>query len=111
MKIAVDPRDVFGTLKPPPELQPLVAKGAAGGISLFLNNLITLIYEVAAILVVFMLLWGGLEWILSGGDKEKVEGARKRIVNALIGLAILAVAFAILKVFGVFTGFETFFKT
>ncbi len=111
MKIAVDPRGVFGTLKPPPELQPLVSKGAAGGISLFLNNLITLIYEIAAILVVFMLLWGGLEWILSGGDKEKVGEARKRIVNALIGLAILAVAFAILQVFGIFTGFETFFKT
>ncbi len=108
---AKTPKDIFGEITPPKELEPLIGKGGqgAGGISLFLNNLITLIYEIAAILVVFMLLWGGLEWILSGGDKEKVGEARKRIVNALIGLGLLAVAFAILKVFGIFTGFTTFF--
>ncbi len=106
------PKEIFGEIKPPEELQPLVDKGGqgAGGISLFLNNLITLIYEVAIVLVVFMFLWGALEWLISGGDKEKVAEARKRIVNALIGLALLAVAFAILKVFGIFTGFTTFFN-
>ncbi len=113
MKIAADPKDIFGTITPPQELQPLINQGGqgGGGISLFLNNLIILIYEVAIVLVFFMFLWGAVEWLISGGDKEKVAEARKRIVNALIGLLLLAVAFAILKVFGIFTGFTTFFKT
>lgn len=112
MKIAVTPREIFGEITPPSELQPLIAKGGqgAGGISAFLNNTITLIYEIAAIAVVVMLIWGGLEWIFSGGEKEAVGNARKRITNALIGLVILAVAFAILNTFGVFTGFTTFFN-
>lgn len=107
----MNPKDIFGEITPPDELQGLIKEGGQGegGINLFLNNVITLIYEVAIVLVVLMFLWGALEWILSGGDKEKVAEARKRIINALIGLALLAVAFAILKVFGIFTGFTIFF--
>ncbi|MDO8619545.1 MAG: hypothetical protein Q7R49_06435 [Candidatus Daviesbacteria bacterium] len=108
---ATDLEKVFGTVNPPKELKPLIDQGGqgAGGINLFINNLITLIYEVALVLVVFMLLWGGVQLILSGGDKEAVSGAQKRITFALIGLIFLAVAFALLQAFGVFTGFTTFF--
>ncbi len=35
------------------------------------------------------LLQGGLEWISSGGDKAALEGAQKRITNAIVGLFIL----------------------
>lgn len=109
----MNPKDIFGEITPPKELDPLIRKGGqgAGGINVFLNNLITLIYEIALVSVVFMFLWGALEWMLAGGDKEKVAQAQRRIVNALIGLALLAVAFAILRVFGVFTGFTVFFQT
>lgn len=112
MKIAVEPKDVFGDITPPKQLQPFVDKGGqgGGGISLFLNNLITLIYEVAVVALVFLLLWGGLEWMFSGGDKEKVGSAQKRITSALIGFVILAVAFAILNVIGIFTGFKDLFN-
>lgn len=35
-------------------------------------------------------LWGGIDWIMAGGDKQKVEDARKKITQGVIGLAILA---------------------
>ena len=54
-----------------------------------------------------MLIWGAFEWITSGGDKDNVGKARNRIINALIGLAVLAVAFALFKVAGQFLGFDT----
>lgn len=63
-----------------------------------IKNSITIIFTVAAILVTAMLLWGAIEWISSGGDKEKLSSARKRIMQALIGLIILALAFVILKI-------------
>jgi len=108
--LAQDPRSVFGTIKAPNEILPLIQKGGegAGGISLVLNNLITLIYIFAGIFFVFMILWGAFQWLTSGGEKEAVAAARGRITNAVIGIILFAVAFAIIQIVGTFTGF-TFF--
>lgn len=59
----------------------------------------------AALVSFAFLLFGGIQWILAGGDKEQTEKARKRITNSLIGLAIVfsayALALLIKAVFGV----------
>ena len=70
----------------------------------FVTNVLTLAFVVALLVVLFMLIWGAFEWITSGGDKEAVGKARSRIINALIGLAVLAVAFALIRVAGTFLG-------
>ena len=49
----------------------------------------------AALIAFFFLLVGGVQWIMAGGDKEGTEKARKKITNALIGLAIVFSAYAI----------------
>lgn len=59
---------------------------------------------IAGILFFFMLVWGGIEWIMSGGDKAGNENARKRITNALIGLAIVFSAWAIVNLITVVFG-------
>lgn len=43
---------------------------------------------------IFLLL-GGFQWITSGGDKDAAEKARKKIIFALTGLAIVFSAYAI----------------
>ena len=107
-----DPRGVFGTIKAPNEILPLIRQGGegAGGISLVLSNLVILIYIVAGIVFVFWILWGAFQWITSGGEKEAVAAARSRIVNAIIGIILFAVAFAVIQILGIFTGFS-FFET
>ncbi len=65
-----------------------------------LSNILSVVFIVAALAVLFMLIWGAFSWITSGGDKDAVGAARKRIVNALIGLAVLAIAFLITRVVG-----------
>lgn len=75
-------------------------------ISDFLNASIRLIFIAALLLALVMLVWGAVEWILSGGDKTKLETARGRIIHALVGLAILAVAFAIIQLAGRFLGVD-----
>lgn len=42
-------------------------------------------------------LWGGLNWIMAGGDKGKLEESKSKITQGLIGLAILAASFVIVK--------------
>lgn len=99
---------IFGKITPPKAITDLGFGG--GGISNFLNSLIILIYIIAGVVFVFMILWGAFEWLSSGGSKEGLESARKRIVHALIGIALFAIAFAVISLIGRFTGF-TFFST
>ncbi len=75
-------------------------------IGVFISNVLTLIFSLATIVVLLMLVWGAFEWITSGGDKEAVGKARNKILNALIGLAVLAVAFAVAKLAANFLGFD-----
>lgn len=70
----------------------------------FVNNVLTLAFGLALLVVLVMLIWGAFEWITSGGDKEAVGKARGRIINALIGLAVLAIAFALARVGAEFVG-------
>jgi len=52
-----------------------------------------------------MLLWGGIQWITAGGDKEAAQNAQKRLTSALVGLMIVFSTFAIIylveSVFGI----------
>jgi len=63
---------------------------------------------VAAILTFAFLVWGGIQWIVSGGDKAQTQAARDRITMALVGLAIVAAAWALMKVVGFFFGVDVF---
>lgn len=73
-------------------------------ISEFINAFLRLIFIIALLAVLVMLVWGAMQWIFSGGEKEAVEQARNRILHALIGLAVLAVAFALVVLAGEFVG-------
>ncbi len=102
--------EVFGKVEPPDALKKIVGNDptGAGGISIFLSNLITLFYSIAAIVLIFMLLWGAWDWIISEGEKEKIHGAQQKIISAIIGIILFAITFALIRVLGKFTGF-TFF--
>lgn len=70
-----------------------------------ITKILTLSFIVALLVVLAMLIWGAFEWIASGGDKEAVGKARNRIISALVGLAVLAIVFALFRVTGQFLGF------
>lgn len=72
----------------------------------FVTNALTLAFIVAILVVLAMLVWGAFEWVTSGGDKDHVASARNRIINALVGLAVLAIAFALARLFGQFIGLD-----
>lgn len=72
--------------------------------STFFGGLITLAIIIGAIIFVFMLVAGAIQWIGSGGDKAAVEGAKGKITNALVGIIVLFAVFAIVNIIGVFFG-------
>jgi len=57
----------------------------------------TFLIIMAAVFFFFNFIWGGIEWIGSGGDKNKLEEARGRVVNSIIGLLIVFSLYMILN--------------
>ncbi|OGG01629.1 hypothetical protein A2Z33_07630 [Candidatus Gottesmanbacteria bacterium RBG_16_52_11] len=60
----------------------------------------------AFILAMFYLLTGGIQWITSGGDKGKLQAARDKIIQAILGLIIVAAIWAIMTLVGKFIGIQ-----
>jgi hypothetical protein len=60
------------------------------GFGTFLGGLMTAVMAIAAIMVFLFLIWGAIDWITSAGDKSKLESARNKIMNAIVGLIVLA---------------------
>lgn len=56
---------------------------------------VLLIVAVLASLVYLIL--GGIKWVTSGGDKDKLEGAKKQIIAAIVGLVVALVAFFVVN--------------
>lgn len=58
---------------------------------------INLIFALAGFLAVVYLMYGGIRYMTSRGDKMAVEDARKHIVSAVIGLVVVIGTFVIIQ--------------
>ena len=67
---------------------------------------INLLFYTAIILSLVFLVWGGIDWILSGGDKHGVEAARMKIIYAVIGVVVSLSAYFILSLVGSVFGID-----
>ena len=56
----------------------------------------TILY-IVGIIAVIMLIWGGIRYVVSGGDAKKVTDAKNTILYAIIGLIISFLAYAIVR--------------
>lgn len=94
----------IGITKQPPNAGiPVAGMDSGDLVGTILKNVIITFFTVAAVAFVIMFMWGTVEWILSGGDKEKVAGARKRIVSAIIGLVLISLTYVVLIIVGQIT--------
>jgi hypothetical protein len=76
--------------------------------SLYVKAALNTLLGLAGIIAFFFLLWGGISWIIAGGDKEGTDKARKRITSALIGLAIVFSAYALIFIIQALFGVDFF---
>ena len=87
-------------------LNPGNANQAEGVVETVITNVITIFFTVGGLGVVIYFVWGAVDWILSGGDKEKVASARKKMTNAIIGLTLLSLSYVIINIVGAVVGFN-----
>jgi len=71
---------------------PIFPNDSLGGI---ISGFLDLAIFVGGALMIFWLSWGIFQYIFSGGSKENLNHARKRIVFALVGFAIMLLAISI----------------
>jgi TRAP-type C4-dicarboxylate transport system permease small subunit len=73
-----------------------------GGTNALANIVATgldLLILTALILCLIWFIWGAINWMMSGGDKQKVNQAREKLVYSMIGLGVILLSFLIINAF------------
>ena len=79
---------------------PLVGIDSLAGV---MNALLKFLIPFASIILLFVMIWGGIDYVISRGDPEKIKVARAKITTGLIGFILLVASYAIVRVLsGVF---------
>lgn len=59
------------------------------------TTIITVLLFVAGAVALFFIITAGLQIVTSGGDEKKLSAAKDRLTYAIIGIAVVALAFII----------------
>ena len=73
------------------------------------NRLITFIVPVGGVILLLVLIWGGYDYMMSGGAPDKIKSAQAKLTTAIIGFILLITSYILVKViamiFGISDGF------
>ena len=61
------------------------------------NNIVNWALILSGTVALFLIILSGTKYIRSGGDQEKIKGARETLTYAVIGLIIILLSFAIIN--------------
>lgn len=68
------------------------------------QSIFNIVIRLAGIAVFIMIIIGGFQYLTAGGDPKKAESAKNTLTYAILGLALLILAWFILKFIEIFTG-------
>lgn len=68
------------------------------------NNIVHAALIFIGTVVVILIIFAGYKFITSGGDSKQIEGARKAITYAIIGLLVVLLSFFIINLIATITG-------
>ncbi len=58
-------------------------------------NIINIVLGFIGLIFLIMVIYSGIQWMTSGGNEEKIAGAKKRLINSAIGVVIILCAYII----------------
>ncbi len=70
----------------PPQCVPQITN--ITDIWLIVAAIVDILLRVSALIAIFIVIYGGIQYVTSQGDPGKTSKARQTVINALIGLAI-----------------------
>lgn len=62
------------------------------------NVAIPYIMAIAGVILLGVLIWGGFDYLTSGGDPKKADAGKNKITSAIIGFVIIFAAYWILQI-------------
>ncbi len=71
-----------------------------------ISAFVTLGLTVGFIAMIIYFVYGGIMWITAGGDAKRTEAAGKQITNAILGMIVAAIAWAVITVLDQFFGLD-----
>lgn len=74
---------------------PLVGYNTIGDV---VNNVVPFVMSIAGIILFFILMWGGYDYLMSQGAPEKVKSANAKITAGVIGFVLLVLSFLITRI-------------
>lgn len=63
-----------------------------------IGKILGIVLGIVGLIAVLFLVWGGFQYITSAGDEEKVEKAKGTMINALIGVVVVLLAYALVRI-------------
>ncbi len=63
-----------------------------------INNLVPFVISIGGVLLFFILMWGGYDYVTSQGTPEKIKSANAKITAAVVGFILLVLSFLITRV-------------
>jgi len=73
-------------------------------IPVVIQNIVNFALIFASVVAVFLVIFSGIKFISSAGDKEKIESAKKTLTWAIAGLILIIFSFVIINVISEITG-------
>jgi heme/copper-type cytochrome/quinol oxidase subunit 2 len=61
-------------------------------------NVIRVLLIFAGVIAIVFVIIGGYQYIVSGGNEETAEKGKKTLINAIIGIVVIVLAYAIINV-------------
>lgn len=82
--------------------------GAIAEFSPVISGALRIVMVIAGLICFLYIIWGGLEWMMSGGEKTAVATAKSKLTAAFLGLMVVLSAWAIVKLLEYLFGFQIF---
>lgn len=91
---------IWGTIEPPPGVEAYNQGSASIGIINFLSSLIKIATVAAGIWTLINFILAGWIYLTAGGDSSAHEKVSQKMINSLIGLILVAMAYTIAGIIG-----------
>lgn len=82
--------------------------GAIPEFSPVISGALRIVMVIAALICFLYIIWGGLEWMMSGGEKTSVATAKAKLTAAFLGLMVVLSAWAIVRLLEYLFDFNIF---
>lgn len=73
-----------------------------------ISRILSFIIPLSGIVLLFVLIWGGYDYMMSQGNPEKIKSAQAKITTGLIGFFLLISSYLVVRliagIFGLSTG-------